>query len=342
MEQFYGDMLEYGFEKRDLAKFEGGMSKREQRENDVDSAKVIIANRQYLMKNEKRLPPVDVLVCDEVHTCLAESTTALIQRCPARIRVGCSGTVPSDRYQRNQLVGMFGKVVYKEDVADLQDEGFISKLRITSVEVFDRQVDSDRNLLFHERSLKKYVADDPEGCDIRFDDAVKAEHEYAAKWCKEIYAPVLDLVAGMKGNTLVLFDKIDVGTALYDAYVEKHPDAKAFYNDGQTKVKEREETRSGLEDSDGNVLFANVQILGTGVSIRRLHNLVFCFSSKSTTRIIQSCGRVLRLHGGKDVANLYDVHFNYKYSSRHYKERLRLYKEFYRKNGPDETVSLQI
>ena len=69
---------------------------------------------------------------------------------------------------------------------------------------------------------------------------------------------------------------------------------------------------------------------------------MFCFSSKSTTRIIQSCGRVLRLHGDKDVANLYDVHFNYKYSSRHYKERLRLYKEFYRKNGPDETVSLQI
>jgi len=218
----------------------------------------------------------------------------------------------------------------------------VSRLRITSVEVLDRQVEQDRSILFHEHSTKKYVADDPAGCDIRFDDAVRAEHEYAAKWCREIYAPVLDMVAGMEGNTLVLFDKIDVGTQLYEAFREKHPDAKAFYNDGSTAVKEREETRSGLEESSGNVLFANVQILGTGVSIRRLHNLVFCFSSKSTVRIIQSCGRVLRLYGGKDEARLYDVHFNYKYSARHYRERLRLYKEYYRKDRPDEIVRLEV
>ena len=294
------------------------------------------------MNNEKSLPKMDVLICDEVHSALAESSAALIGRSPAKIRVGCSGTIPSDRYQRNQLIGMFGRVVMKVGIKDLQDEGFISKLKITSVEIFDRQVDSDRNILFHEHSSRKYVADDPEGCDIKFDDAVRAEHEYVAKWCREIYAPVLDLVAGMKGNTLVLFDKIDIGTTLYDAFREKFPDVKAFYNDGSTKVKEREDTRSGLEETSGNVLFANVQILGTGVSIRRLHNLVFCFSSKSTVRIIQSCGRVLRLYGDKDSANLYDVHFNYKYSSRHFKERLQLYKRHYGKVKPDETLNFQI
>lgn len=90
------------------------------------------------------------------------------------------------------------------------------------------------------------------------------------------------------------------------------------------------------------MLFANVQILGTGVSIRRLHNLVFCFSSKSTVRVIQSCGRVLRLHGDKKCARLYDVHFNYKYSSRHFKERLQLYRQYYGKPKPDEVVSFQI
>ena len=342
VEQFYGDMLEYGFRKSDLAKFEGGMSKREQRENDVSTAKVIIANRQFLFKNEKRLPPVDVLVCDEVHSCLAESSTALISRVPAKIRVGCSGTIPTDRYQRNQLVGMFGKIVYKEDITTLQGEGFISKLRITSVDVFDRQVDSDRNLLFHVDSTRKYVADDPEGCDIRFDDAVKAEHEYVAKWYKDIYSPVMEHVSKLDGNTLVLFDKIDIGRSLYEYFAEKYPDIRAYYNDGSTDVKERENTRSGLEESDGNVLFANVQILSTGVSIKRLHNLVFCFSSKSTVRIIQSCGRALRLHGDKEYANLYDVHFNYKYSSRHYKERLKLYKEYYNKSKPDDIIRMTV
>ena len=78
-------------------------------------------------------------------------------------------------------------------------------------------------------------------------------------------------------------------------------------------------------------MFSNVQIMSTGVSIKRLHNVVFCFSSKSTTRVIQSIGRVLRLYKGKDEANLIDCVFNTKYSRRHYKERLRLYKEFYGK-----------
>jgi superfamily II DNA or RNA helicase len=247
VEQFYGDMLEYGFQKGQLAKFEGGMSRRQQKENDVSTAKVIIANRQYMFKNEKRLPPVDVLVCDEIHTCLAESTTAMIQRLPARIRVGCSGTIPQDRYQRNQLVGMFGKVVYREEITDLQDEGFITRLRITSVDVFDRQVDSDRSILFHVNSTRKYVADDPDGCDIRFDDAVKAEHEYVAKWYREIYSPVLEVVAGLKGNTLVLFDKLDIGRSLYELFRERHPGIVSFYNDGSTKVKDREDVRSGLE-----------------------------------------------------------------------------------------------
>lgn len=343
VEQFYGDMLEYGFRKEQLARFEGGMSKKEQAENDVSAAKVVIANRQYVFKNEKKLPPVDVLVCDEVHTCLAESTQALLSRIGARIRVGCSGTIPADRYQRNQLIGMFGRIVYKEDITDLQDDGFISRLKITSVEVFDKQVAANRDLLFHVDSTKKYVADDPNGCDIRFDDAVKAEHEYIARWFKEIYAPVMKLVSGLEGNTLVLFDKLDIGRSLYEYFSDTYPSRPAFYNDGSTKVRDREGVRSGLEESDGNVLFANVQIMSTGVSVKRLHNLVFCFSSKSTVRIIQSCGRALRLYSGKDSANLYDVHFScYKYSDRHWKERLKLYREYYKKQKPDETVRMTI
>ena len=237
---------------------------------------------------------------------------------------------------------MFGKVVYKEEITDLQDEGFITRLRITSVDVFDRQVDSDRSILFHVNSTRKYVADDPDGCDIRFDDAVKAEHEYVAKWYREIYSPVLEVVAGLKGNTLVLFDKLDIGRSLYELFRERHPEITSFYNDGSTKVKDREDVRSGLERSGDNVLFANVQIMSTGVSVKRLHNLVFCFSSKSTVRIIQSCGRVLRLYGDKQYASLYDVHFNYKYSSRHWRERLALYKEYYKKSRPDEVIRLTV
>lgn len=342
VEQFYGDLVDYGYDKRNLAKFEGGMSKKEKRENDVSTAKIIIANRQYLFKNENALPKIDVLICDEVHQCVAEKSMEWITKCPAKIKVGCSGTIPKDKYQRNQLVGMFGDIVYREEITKLQDMGFISKLRITVLNIVDREVEGNRDLLFHVDSNKKYIADDPEGCDIRFDDAVKAEHEYFAQWYKDLYKPALDYTAGLDGNTLVLFDKIDIGSSIYEYFKELYPDKRAFYNDGSTKVKDREETRSGLEDSSGNVLFANVQILSTGTNIKRLHNLVFCFSSKSTVRIIQSCGRALRLYGDKSEANLIDVCHNFKYSQRHYKERLKLYKEYYNKKKPDKIIDIDI
>ena len=55
---------------------------------------------------------------------------------------------------------MFGKVLYKEDITALQDKGYISQLKITLLNVFDKNVESDRNLLFHCESLKKYKPDE--------------------------------------------------------------------------------------------------------------------------------------------------------------------------------------
>jgi len=338
VDQLKKDFCGYGIDKRLIAILRGGMSKKEKLENDISNAQILIANRQSLRDRLEKIPPPDVLICDEAHTCLSKSTSEMIQHIKAKIRIGCSGTLPRDKYKLRQLIGMFGRVVYKENPTDLQGDGYISKLRITVYSIFDRSVDADRNLLFHEDSAIKYVSSDYNG--INFDDAAKAEHEYFAKWYGDLYKPVLDKAAEMTGNTLILFDKLDIGQNLFEKFKMLHPEKSAFYTDGQTKVHDREKIREDFEKSDGNVLFSNVQIMSTGVSIKRLYNVIFCFSSKSTTRVIQSIGRVLRLHKGKDEANLIDCVFNTKYSKRHYKERLRLYKEFYGKNSPDEIVKV--
>lgn len=158
VDQLQKDFCEYGIDGRLIAKLRGGMSKREKRENDVLKAQIVVASRQSLQEHMKEIPPPDILICDEAHTCLAKSTSEMIQNVKARIRIGCSGTLPRDKYKFRQLVGMFGRVVYRENPMDLQNGGFISKLRITVYSVFDKSVDADRNLLFHEDSAIKYVA----------------------------------------------------------------------------------------------------------------------------------------------------------------------------------------
>lgn len=74
VKQFYTDLLEYGYDKYELAMFCGSLSKAERKENDVSKAKIIIANRQYVFNKAKELPQCDILICDEVHTVLAKAS----------------------------------------------------------------------------------------------------------------------------------------------------------------------------------------------------------------------------------------------------------------------------
>ena len=64
-------------------------------------------------------------------------------------------------------------------------------------------------------------------------------------------------------------------------------------------------------------------------------------STKSFSRVLQSIGRTLRLHKDKDKANLYDISFNFKYSQRHLRERLEIYRSMYGKK-PDVIKEFEI
>ena len=96
--QFYEDLVDYGLDKKDLAKFSGSLSKKEKNENDIQTAKIVIANRQYVFKNKSLLPKFDVLVVDEVHTAIAESTKEFIESLDTKVKIGCSGTLPRNLY----------------------------------------------------------------------------------------------------------------------------------------------------------------------------------------------------------------------------------------------------
>ncbi len=339
VEQFYKDLIDYGYSQYELTRFTAGLKKHEAFNPD---AKIIIANRQYIFKNINKLPKVDILICDEVHQCTSESTKEFIERLNCKIKIGCSGTIPRDKYQRWQLIGMFGRIVYTEDIIKLQESGFISKLNITLLKIIDNVVENDRNMLFHTNSLRKYRPDETGYSEIEFDEAVKAEDEYFVKHYKDLYKPVFEYLFNLNTNTLILFDRIEIGKNLFEYAKELYLNKKdVFYIDGSINVKDREFARESFEKCDGNLLIAQSSIMSTGVNIKRLTNLVFLTSSKSFSRVIQSIGRTLRLHESKDAAHLIDVSFNFKYSQRHLNERLKLYKEMYNKK-PDKIYTFEI
>lgn len=337
--QMYSDFIDYGYDPHNITRFTAGLKKHEAFNPD---AKIIVANRQYVFKNEKLLPKTDVLICDEAHQCLSDATVAFIERLQTPIKIGCSGTLPRDKFQKWKILGLFSRIVYTEEITDLQKRGFISKLKITLLKIFDTYVDKDTNLLFNLNTTRKYCPDEFGYSEIAFDDANKAEHEYFANHYKELYKPVFEYLFSLQENTLILFDKIEIGQNLFEYAKMLYKDKKTvYYIDGSIDVNIREEIRANFEKSDGNLLIAQCATFSTGVNIKRLTNLVFLTGSKSFSRVIQSIGRTLRLHDSKTEAHLIDISWNFKYSTKHLKERLKIYQQMYNKK-PDEILKFTI
>ena len=337
--QMHTDFIDYGYDKHVVTKFTAGLKKHEAFDPE---AKIIVANRQYVFKNETKLPKVDVLICDEAHQTLSDATMAFIERIEAPIKIGCSGTLPRDKFNRWKILGLFSKIVCTEEITDLQKRGFISKLKITSVQITDSAVEADRDMLFNLKTTRKYRPDEFGYSEIAFDDANKAEHEYFAKHYKDLYKPVFEYVKSLNSNTLILFDRIEIGQNLFEYAKQLYQDKSVYYIDGSVDVNVRESIRTEFEKTDGNLLFAQSATFATGINIRRLTNLIFLTGSKSFSRVLQSIGRTLRLHDSKTEAHLIDVSWKFKYSDKHYRERLKIYKDAYNKPKPDQVLKFTI
>ena len=336
--QMYGDLVDYGFREETLTRFTAGLKKNERYNAD---ASVIIANRQYVFTNMDLLPKIDVMFVDECHTTLAEKTASCIENINAPIIGACTGTLPTRKYEQWQLQGMYGQVVFSKPMTELQNEGYVTKLKLYEIDVIDGEVEADRNLLFHTRPLRKYSPDENGYSEIPFNAAHDAEHEYYEKFYKELYTPALEYIASFDENTLILFDRIEFGKRLTELSKDIFKGRAIHYIDGSIPVKNRLEITSQFEKTGNNVLFAEFATFQVGISIKRLTNIAFVSSSKSFPRICQSIGRTLRLYKTKDFARVFDISFNFKYSQRHLKERLRIYKEMYNKT-PDVRKKIKI
>lgn len=337
--QFYKDLLDYGYDQHQVTRFSAGLKKNEQFD---PSADIIIANRQFVFNNKEKLPKIDILICDEVHQCLSEATSEFIESLNCKIKIGCSGTLPREDFQKWQIAGLFSKTVFVEDITTLQRKGYISKLKITLLKITDTVVENDDSLLFHRYSKVKFKPDEFGYSEIAFNESYNAENEYFQKHYVDLYKPVFDYLLSLPQNTLILFDKIEIGQNLHALAKELYEGKKnVFYIDGSIDVSKREEVRSGFEKSDGNLLLAQTATFATGINIKRLTNIVFLTSTKTFARTIQSIGRTLRLHESKDEAHLIDVSWNFKYSEQHLKDRCRIYREMYGKS-PDEILKFTI
>lgn len=338
--QFTKDLADYGYTDKDMLAYTPLTIKKHKTQEFLDCP-IIISNRQFLLNRLKQLGKFDLLIVDEVHSCSPGSKTeTMIKSISAPMKVGCSGTVPTDKLKYWNLLHLFGPVVYRESITKLQSEGYLTGVKFTLIKVKDMVVERNRNLLFNLHPLVKYSEDS----EIAFNAAYTAETEYMSENCMNLYSPVLQQMQLAQGNTLILFDRIEFGKALFEFLkTSKYNDAEFYYIDGSIAVDDRETVRAACENNNNVIVVAQVSIMSVGINIKNLTNLIMTGSNKSHSRTIQAIGRLLRLHENKSHAHIYDIVFyNCKYSKRHYNERRELYKKYYNKHKPDDVVSVTL
>ena len=143
---------------------------------------------------------------------------------------------------------------------------------------------------------------------------------------------ICNLCNKIDGNTLVLFQFVAKhGKPLCKMMEHKCKNRNIFFVYGGTDIEVREQIRQITEKESNAIIIASYGTFSTGISIKRLHNIIFSSPSKSRIRVLQSIGRQLRKSEHKEKAKLFDIadDLHWKkwnnHTLRHLKERLKIY-----------------
>lgn len=307
--QMYSDFLDYsqknGWDvKKNCQMIFSGKEK-------TTKAKIIISTWQsvYKMKPDY-FENFFAVFGDECHLFKAKSLSSIMEKCTnAYYRIGTTGTLDGTQTHKLVIEGLFGKAIKITSTKDLMDKNLLSPLKIECI------------------TLKHSEEDRRECKGMKYAEEIKwlTENKKRNRFISE-------MAVNLKGNTLVLFQYIEHGKTLFSE-IEKLSNGKhqVFLVYGATEADTREEVRQLAEANENAIIVASYGTFSTGISIRRLHNVVFASPSKSRIRVLQSIGRQLRKSEHKESAKLFDIGDDLSIKSyrnhtlKHLTERVNLY-----------------
>ncbi len=291
IEQFKTDLIEYGIPK-DLI----GIANKNKKEFD---STILVSTWQTLKRNKDKITSFDMSVCDEVHFSKSKVINKIMATCSANMKyvLGVTGTMPSNKLEYLRVLSYIGPVWKEFKSTELANQGYLSSCNIKHIKI------KYKNSFKGEyREVKQEVFETP----------------YRLKIIKSI-------VENTK-HTLILVEKVEDEGEFLNKYLKENSKKEIIFLSGKSKAEEREYWRNKMETDENLVIIATYGIFSTGINIKSLKNIVISTSSKSKIRILQSIGRSLRKHKGKDSgAFIWDLHDMVKNLKEHGNSRERFY-----------------
>jgi superfamily II DNA or RNA helicase len=273
---------------------------------------IIISTWQSLYELEKDFfSDFRLVIGDEAHLYKARSLTKILKNLEnTPYRIGTTGTLDGVEVHKLILEGLFGAIKKITTTKELIKNKTISSIDINCL------------ILKYNKKERAIVSKMNYQEEIDFIVGHPERNKY-----------ICNLVNGLNGNTLVLFQLIEKHGNILHSILEEIVDSsrKIFFVYGGTDADSREKVRELVEKEKDAIICASYGVYSTGINIRNIHNIVFASPSKSRIRNLQSIGRGLRKSDTKDSARLYDIsddltHNDRKnYTLNHFSERIKIY-----------------
>ncbi len=245
---------------------------------------------------------VDLLVVDECHKIKSDNKISkIIGKIKTHNRYGFTGTLPEDQFDKWSIIGKLGPVIYEKSSYNLRIENFLTNVEVKIL-----------NLSYSE-SIPKTT-----------DNEYRNELEFIYNNTNRNNF-ITSLSFKLKNNTLILVNHIVHGEALLDLFNKYNNSHQVFFIRGEVEVEERDRIKKLMETNNNVICIAISAIFSTGVNIKNLHNIIFAAGGKSFIRTVQSIGRGLRLHEGKEKLIILDLSDNLHYGSKHSEKRKQIY-----------------
>jgi superfamily II DNA or RNA helicase len=251
------------------------------------------------------------IINDETHLASGKSISRIMDcSTNAYQRVGMTGTLKAEKIHPILVMSLFGPIQRVVTTKQLIDAGRATEVNIKMIQ------------LNYPTEECEYVTS------VKYQDEIDflIKHRHRAK-------VMAALAASVKGNTLMMFDRLE-HIELVRLELEKLSHGKQVYViTGAVDRDERMDIKAIAEREDGVIVLGTAGCVSTGLSIKKLRNLIFAHPSKSIIRVLQAVGRILRLHDEKGDANVYDFVDNFSfegkpnYALKHAMERWNIYKE---------------
>ena len=255
----------------------------------------------------------DCIITDEVHR-VAGSPTAVTQymkvlnNLSARHKYGLSATVHRSDGMIEATFALVGEVAYR--VPDEAVEGRIMNVGIlpvgTGVEISREALNTDGTLNYSK--LITYLCNN-NNRNYMIYDSLLTNHEHSC---------------------LILSDRLDHLEKLLEMLPNVLREKAVMISGKMTSKKGKAEREKAIEDmrtGKKKYLFATYSLCKEGLDIPRLDRLFMASPVKDYAVVVQSVGRIARIHEGKENAICYDFIDNIGYLVKSYKQRLRHYKK---------------